>query len=259
MTPADRFSAAVTLALELPTPEAIWRAILATADDGLRAANYEARVRGGGATAVEDPDTGETYSIHLTTTERTALRDRHDDQGEGLILSRARERFIDAIAALNAICVDAGAPDSWDDATKDAHILYETGVLQAAIDTGRDVMGWINQTENAVRDVRGVHDRHMPHTPSDTDRLINGDPICLSHARIGDYERPRHGKLHICKTCYDLLAKVGNPAEQHHDPHAWPPIDLLREHADMERTGRRKDYRTELNLWLERRGARRSA
>lgn len=233
---AETFRLLVDDALALD-PDAIRSTIRSTIDDGLRAARYD-------GTGGRDAD----QSSHP---ERMAIHGRRDPAWADLdLIDHHAERFICAVTELALRSHSRGAPRSWDEAVQDAHLLAEMDAVGILERTGQRPSRWVHQAGDAVHDLALIGRRHMARVPDGFDRLMSGDPVCLSHARIGDYERPRHGKLVLCKTCRDLIAQVAEPTEVHRDSQWWPSMDLLREHADMERTGRRTDYQRARVEWI---------
>ena len=206
-------------------------------------------VSGGGTS---DP-TATTAISRLTSTRRDT------DASDLAQLGRSVDAAVRAVATIASRCRAGKPPQDWHQAVKDAHLMAELRIVQSALDVGVEIGRPVFDFHDAVLTIQRIHDGHCAHLPDATAKLATGDPICLSHARIGDYDRPRWRNHHVCRTCHDLLAEIGNPSELHNDPDAWPAVELLREHADMERTGRRVDYRRERTAWIESRTRRRSA
>jgi hypothetical protein len=240
-----RLAKAVHRAVGLPTPAAIARTILASttgAHNGLRAATYEARVRGTGVDSDTDDD-----RVRLTTVERLAAArmDRTSDDrtelGHLRDLSRASQRFVDAIGALDAICLDAAPPDTWEQALHDANLLCEVGYVTAALDIGADVTGWCLQACDSVATVAEVAGWYKPRTATAWERYKrNGgraDEVCEIHAALDPpIFKPKHGIPQLCKTCADLTRLAGQR----------PPVELVRL---LERGGQ-IEYRNARSRWL---------
>ena len=251
-SPLERFANAVQLAHDLPHPTAIYHAIMAgtrDVDDGLRAASYDGdRVSASSASshpermvARRNPD----LFPRDDDAPPQPLR-RRDGRDDLLALRRATDRALDAIAALNAECCDAGQPDTWDEAIKDAHLLHEQGYLRAAVDVGRNVDAWALRFAHAIDTVRAVHDSWLPHAP--TQGLAEENHAwCRSHERI-DVKRPRVTRL-LCQQCWrDVqdLETLGAPVELQNDPAMWPSEAML----EAREAGRRVLFGKEQQRWL---------
>lgn len=199
---------------------------------------------------ISDP-TASTVVARLSVAERGGNPDRElADIGK---LNTAVANFVRHVAAVADATTDMDAPATWEEAITAGHFMIELDVITAALGVGVRLGRTIDRTAESVLTVQRIHDGHCAHPPDPFAQLA-GEEICLSHARIGDYERSRHGKLCVCKVCYDMMAKVGPPAEAHNDPDAWPSITLLRAHAHMELTGQRVDYRREVSVWVDQKG-----
>lgn len=240
MNPASTFAKTASRAMQLPVPAAIARLILASteaAHNGLRAATYEARTSGTG------------HDVHLTHPEVGAERriERGDKDSRRPLddlrdLSKASERFVDAIAALNAECLDAPPPETWDEAVKDADHLAEHDLIEAALDVGRDVTGWVKQANTATIDIGHVWKRYAPRasTPWERYKRAGGraDEVCDIHVSLKPpmFKR-KHGREQLCKTCADLKRTAGQR----------PPVDLIHtlEH------GTQLEYRKARSRWFQ--------
>jgi hypothetical protein len=255
-TTLERFAAAVTLAVGLPHPTVIYRAIMASTpdvDDGLRAASYDGDGRGGTSSShpermlerrnpemFRDPD---PKAI-------TAPARRRNDRDDLIRLNRSTTTVLDAVAALNAECCDAGQPDTWDEAIHCANLLEQQGYLAAAIDVGRDVDAWAMRFVHAVDTVRAVHDSWMAHAPGQSIAEEN-DPWCQSHFRIG--ARTDRLTRKLCRFCWDQLAdleELGERVVLQEERANWPSEAMLRAHAE----GRMVDLKRERTAWLKDRG-----
>lgn len=222
---AERWVAAANAAVEMSTPSEIV-AHIRTADapdDGLRAANYEARVRTGHL-ADSHPE-----RMAIDPHQTPAIRESWKRRDE-IAVARHGLRFIDAISAINA-ARDHGTVDNWDDAVHDANILAELHngeFIASAVDTSDDLAPF-HDTVRAI-DVltKLAHRWGCPHVASIQERLRHPD-VCLSHARI-DVERPVCGRLVLCKMCRDCIAKWADPLTEHRDPDAWPTNEMLAAH-----------------------------
>lgn len=203
-----------------------------------------------------EPVSGGGTSDPTATAAIRAVSHPRDDLADIPKLHQAVSGFVSAVASISLQCMSGPPPTRWSEAVQTARLLAN-GPLAAALDVGIRLDRHIYRADEAVLTIRRIHDGHMAHKPDDSAKLMTGDPVCLSHARIGDYDRRRWTDHRVCRVCHDLLAQVGNPSELDNDPDAWPPVELLREHADMERTGRRTDYRRERTLWIERMTSRR--
>lgn len=224
-------------AARLLDPDNIRATIRATIDDGLRAANYD----GVGGRSAE-------VSSHP---ERVALNPRKDSSWTDLdLIDHHVNRFVTAVAELARRSRSGRPCDDWEEAVRDAHLLAEMDAVSVLDTSGQRPGRWVHQAGDAIHDITLIRDRHCARIPTRTDLLLSGDPVCLSHARIGDYEHARHGDLVLCKTCRDLVAQVARPPEVHKDSDWWPSTDLLREHAEMERTGKRADYQRARSEWI---------
>lgn len=255
-----RFVAAVELALVLPHPTDIYRAILTgtiDVDDGLRGTAYDGdRTSGGGQTSsvermLERKHPGQFPKDDDDQPGKWGARtDRSKD--DLLHLRRATDRVLDSIAALNAECCAAGQPDDWDDALKCAHLLHETGMLQAAIDLGRDVDSWALRFCHAIDTVRAIRDSWMAHEAPD-DIAEQNFVWCQSHARLNLKEKRTSRRL--CTWCWrhvqDLAEFSDHPAVvlQEQDDN-WPSVEMIRAKQDQ----RRVLYDKEHALWLRAHG-----
>jgi hypothetical protein len=283
VTPLERYTAAVELAIKLPTPQSISRTILADTpdvDDGLRAASYDGDRTTGGTTSShpermlaqrhpgqfprdeDDPDTPGTWGP----------RHHSNRPADDLLrLSKASERAVEAIASLLAEVLDQGYdPDSydWDDATKDAHLIAEHRngeTLRAALDLGRNVTYWLDRYSHAIDTVRAVHDTWLPHAPAQGLAEAN-QPWCRPCQRIKLYNgepllRQRVTKV-CCQRCWrdiqDLEGFVldanGHPipaVELQNDPAMWPSEAMTKARED----GRRVLADRERQAWLRGHGA----
>lgn len=250
MTVAQLFSRVATLAMELdlvtdPGPPMV------TGPEAIRAVIYDTAGGwpGGGS---GEPVTGGGMSDPTSTAAIRAITSTaRDDTADLVNLEHAVAKFVTAVGAISHKC-KGDRPDTWPEAVKDCHLLDSAGMIQAAADVGVDLFRDVDRAHDAVTTIRRIHDGHCPHIPDDGAKLMTGDPICLSHARIGDYDRPRYGRLHVCQHCYDMMESVCRPAENHSDSEWWPSVEMLRAHADKERTGKRADYNRERALWVER-------
>lgn len=266
-----RFATAVDLALTLPHPTEIYRAIMSGSsevDDGLKGTSYDS-----------DRTTGGTSSSHP---ERMLARkhpgqfpkdagsekypDWEDEPGtwgartdrardDLLHLRRATDRVLDAVSALVAECIDAGTPDDWEDALKAAHTLHDAGYLAAAIDVGRNVDGWALRFIHGIDTVRAIRDSWMAHTLDASDLgLVKAHRWCRSHERVKDakgkpLEKARDTAL-LCRWCYrhvEDLAEFSDETavELQRDPKCWPSEAMVA--ADEQ--GRRVLYDKEEAAW----------
>lgn len=244
-SPDLRLAKAVHRAIGLPAPATIARTILASttgAHNGLRAATYEARVRGTGVDSDTDDD-----RVRLTVTERLAAarmdgtRDNRTELGHLRDLSRASQHFVDAIGALEAICLDAPPPDTWEQALHEANLLCEAGYVSAALDVGADVTSWCNQACDAIDTVSAIATRYQPRSATAWERYKrNGgraDEVCEIHVALDPpMFKPKHGIPQLCKTCADLTRIAGQR----------PPVELIR---ILERGGQ-IEYRNARSRWL---------
>jgi hypothetical protein len=271
----DRFRRAVDLALTLPDPVDIYRAILAGSrevDDGLRATGHGGgQSRGGersshperqlerrqpGQFPKNDDEEADPDAWEEKRGAWNARTDRARD--DMLALNRAATRVLDCMATLNAECCDAGQPDTWAEALQDAHLLLETGTLQAAIDVGRHIDATALRFCFAVDTVRAVRDSWMAHDAPQGMAETN-QAWCRPHLRI-DVKRPRVTKV-CCQQCWrdirDLEGQVlddhGRPipaVELQTDPTNWPSEAMQRARED----GRRVLFEKEQAAWMRSRG-----
>lgn len=245
------FNRATTIAIDLDRttypgpphttgPDAIAAIIRTTATSHTRSAGGEP-VTGGG---IGDP----TSAAAL----RAIARPQRDELRDILRLDIEVAFAVAATARITRNCTSDPAPHNWPTMIATVRQLRSRKLLEAAIDVGVDLLRDVGRYHDAITTIARIHDGHCAHTPDDTAKLATGDPVCMSHARIGDYDRPRYRQHRVCRVCHDLLAQIGNPSELDNDPDAWPPVELLREYADMERTGKRVDYRRMRSDWIER-------
>lgn len=235
MNLAEMWSELVDQAMELD-PDQIRRSILATRDDGLRATSYDGpRVMGG------------TVDSHP---ERLAMHPPTDHTDADLrLLDSLVGSYVQAVAEIAARSRSGRPCATWEEAVKDHHLLDQMDAV-SILERIESPRRWVLKAGDALHDLARLERRHSRRVPDPVDLMLTGDPVCLSHARIGDYERPRHGGLVLCKTCRDLVAAVAEPTEVHKDSMWWPPVELLREHAHMERTGVRAEYRRLRAEWI---------
>lgn len=244
MTTLERFAEAVTLAVALPSPAVILERITEDeVDDGLRATSYDGdRIAGGSGKSHPErmlearnpeqfpPD--DPNKPPRTRRSSTAPRDRAR-------LEQAQENAIDAIAALNAECCDAGMPETWEEATTDANVIHETGMLKAAIDVGRDVERWAMRYVHAIDTVRAVHDAWMPHEPPQglAEENIAWCRPCL---RI-DEKRKRITKV-CCQRCWrDILDLEGFITDDDGEPIPAVELQLQPRYWPSEAMGRARE------------------
>lgn len=267
-TTIEQFAAAVTLAVALPSPSLIYRAIMAgtpEVDDGLRGTAYDGdRTSGGGGSShverqVERRNPGQFPTKDAKGNEDNweAVRGQWDSRSHGLRagdellrLKRATDRAMEAISALNAECCDAGQPDTWEEAIQCANILEQQGYIQAAIDVGRNVDSAAMRFVHAIDTVRAVRDSWMAHAPAQGLAEANY-AWCQSHGRIGAEEKRTTRKL--CRWCWDQmadLAELGEPVVLQEDTANWPSEGMLRAMAE----GRLVDVKRERNDWIRSRG-----
>lgn len=259
-----RFSAAVDLALTLPHPTAIYRAILSgtrEVDDGLKGTSYDGhKTTGGTPSSHPERMLERKHPGQFPADEGTEKYPDWEDQpgqwgartdraaDDLLHLRRATDRVLDAIATLNAECCDAGQPDTWDEALQDAHTLVEAGFLSAAIDVGRHVDAEALRFAHAIDTVRAIRDSWLPHAPAQG--LIEANfAWCRPHLQIG-VQVKRETKV-CCRTCYrwieDLeLGGLGQAVELQLERRYWPTEDMLRSNAD----GRRAMVARDRRDWL---------
>lgn len=221
-------------AMELD-PDAIRTSIRTTVDDGLRAARYDGA---GGRSA----DT----SSHP---ERQALNTRRDPSWADLAAVDHHEaRFVTAVAELAIRSHSHGAPETWAEAVKDAHLLAEMdaiGVLERI--PGEKPARWVHQAGDALHDLELIARRHLTRIPTDFDRnheSVN-DATCRNHLRIGASEK-RATKM-LCDWCYrhvgDLeLAGLGPAVDLQHDPAMWPSEGMLRAEGRVALGRERRDW-----------------
>jgi hypothetical protein len=266
-TPLEQFTAAVELAMKLPTPQVISRAILSgtpEVDDGLRAASYDGdRVTGGTSgshpermLAVRNPDMFPRDNPEHPESREKAPRTRGNGNraSDDLYrLSKASERIVEAVSSLLAEVLDTGCPDlteyAWDDAIKDAHLIAEHNngeTFTAAVDLGRHVIKWVDRFTNAVDTVRAIRDSWMAHDPSQGLAESN-QAWCRPHLRI-DIKRKRVSAV-CCQQCWrDIqdLEQLGAPVDLQRDPKNWPSEPMLRARED----GRTALFQKERQAWL---------
>lgn len=252
-----RFAAAVELALGLPHPTAIYRAIMSgtrDVDDGLKGTAYDGdRTAGGTSSSHPERMLARKHPGQFPTDDNPDQRgtwgassDRaRDDLSH---LHRATLRAMDAVVTLNAECSAAEAPDDWDDTLKCAHLLHETGMLQAALDVGRDVDAAALRFSHAIDTVRAIRDSWMAHAPQQGLAEANF-AWCRPHLTIG-VQVKRETKV-CCRTCYrwieDLqLGGIGDAVELQLERRYWPSEDMLRSNA----AGRRAMVARDRRDWL---------
>lgn len=241
-TPIQRFEEAVDTAHAMPTPHRISMDILAFCgpDTGLRAATYEARIRG--SASVDDDD---TTTVGLTPVERLALaklitdrntpRSTKSEAKDLIRVSDAASQAMDAIATLNAVCIDEGQPDGWDDATRYALYLAERkcnrpehrdighhcdgpSIASTALGMAdiRDVVhGGINDYRRGINNLVSVC---ALYNPRDANPWLvfkqnggNIDSLCDVHASLTPpVFRDRYRKKStLCRQCHELAPIVG--------------------------------------------------
>ena len=257
-TSPQRFARALTAAEALPTPRQLAARIMSStpgADNGLRAASYEARVSGSSA-AASQPEREAERRMERTQTTPLGLDDLR-------ALNRAGTRVLDAIDALAADCLDAGTVDTWEEALHVAHLLNETvhanscprnrcdcrSRLEDGLAVGYSLDGWITQFVGAVHDLRAIHRRYSRRAPTRYQQSgLKADEVCEFCALL----RPpvyveRQGNLRGCRHCEDIRRKAGE----------YQPLELLQQYHDH-RSGRitQTAYRRALSDWFQSVGAR---
>lgn len=237
MTLAHTFTRTLVEARRLDVP-ALRTTITSTQDDGLRAASYDGPLA-----------RSASVSSHP---ERMALHDRPDRTADDLgLVDHHAARFVGAVYELATRSHSGPFPNDWRTAVIGARRLVAMDAIGVLETSGQRPARFVHQAGDAVHDLVLIAGRHMRRVPDDFDKLLSGDAVCLSHARIGDYVRPRHGSLVLCRICRDLVGQVARPTEVHKDSEWWPTTDLLREHAEMERTGKRADYQRVRSEWID--------
>ena len=261
-TTLERFAAAIELARSLPGPADIYRAILTGSrevDDGLRAANYDGTRSGSDRSSHPEKVLASRHPGQFPRDDEPDWEDIKGSWGnrtdrardDMLALRRATDRALDAIADLNDMCCSRGHPSDWDAALKDAHILCDTGYLQAALDVGRNADAPVIRFSHAIDTVRAVRDSWMAHQPQEGLGLVEREGLCRSHERIG-VKRPRVSRL-LCQQCWrDILdlEQLGEPVELQMDPGNWPTETMLKARED----GRTVLLQKERQTWLRHHG-----
>lgn len=248
-TLAERFANAATLAHMLTPPATIIARICADpVDTGLRAANLDGKIRGGD---------------HASHPERMAERRKPDVsrlRDDAIDVRRAADTAVNAIAQLLArgrhIHVDPTSY-TWADATKDAHLLAELGIVDTLLDldhdrsTRRIVISYLE----AIASISQISRRWPKHTgraPTDieaayTDDLADEDccRICLLVEPRGRIRIERRKGERLCRTCGDLRRAAGG---------IDPPADLIGIWHDCDRKGQSLRWRNARGRWLESQG-----
>ena len=252
-----RFAQAVDLALTLPHPTDIYRAILTSTpdvDDGLKGTSYDGDRTSGGTTSTHPErmlarkHPGQ-FPADDAEDQRGRWGGRTDRSKDDLLhLRRATDRVLDSIAALNAECCDAGQPDDWDDALKCAHLLHETGTLAAAYDVGRDVDAWALRFCHAIDTVRAIRDSWMAHDAPEDIAEANF-AWCHSHARLNLKEKRTSRRL--CTWCWRHILDLAEfsdlaAVELQEDQTNWPSEAMIQAKQDQ----RRVLYDREHAAWL---------
>ena len=235
--PPARFAAALRTAEQLPTPRELAARVMSSTDgahNGLRAANYEGRVSGGGSNLTQPEREAEA---RIAGKERRGSH-RPDGLDDLIAINRAGTRALDAVDALAAECLDVGTAEDWDDALHTAHLLNETihakgcnregcdcrNRLEDGLAVGYDLTGWVEQFARAVVDLRAVHRRYTRRAPTRWEQSdLGADEVCEFCARL---KPPRYverqGKLRGCRHCEDMRRRAGE----------YMPLDLLQTYYD---------------------------
>jgi hypothetical protein len=261
----EQFTQAIALAATLPDPADIYRAILAGSrevDDGLRATGH-----GGGHTSGGERSSHPERQLERRQPGQFPTNEKHEADPDAwehkpgtwgqrtdrarddmLALNKAATRVLDSIATLNAVCCDAGQPDTWAEAIHDANLLAETGMLQAALDVGRNVDADAIRFAHAVDTVRAIRDSWMAHQAPQSVAEANY-VWCLSHARLNLEEKRSTRKL--CRWCYRHVEDIAEfsdrtAVELQEDDTCWPSEAMIR----AKEQGRPVLYDKEHQAWL---------
>lgn len=191
--------------------------IRSTIDDGLRAIRYDSA---GGRSA--------DVSSHP---ERMALRDRRDPSEDDLrLIDHHESRFVAAVAELAMRSHSRGAPETWDEAVKDAHLLAEMdaiGILERI--PGEKPAKWVHAAGDALHDLELIRRRHATRDADDWERSFTSDlddnqccRVCLRlRLRVKAHARG------LCQGCWKLSQDSrrhtadGEPVD--------PPVELIEE------------------------------
>lgn len=240
---SDLASTWATIAADamLLDPAAIRATIRSTLDDGLRAASYD----GAGGRSAD-------VSSHP---ERVALNPRRDPSWADLdAIDHHVSRFVTAVAELAIRSHSNGAPEDWDEAVQDAHLLAEMdaiGVLERI--PGQKVRRWVEMAGDAIHDLTLIARRHASgRAPTEDEKhweRTNPNDVCSWHLAVhARHRRPRRPGSNVCETCAALVI-----AGQGARPPAW----LLE--AEVDREGKPKAWTAALSRWLDELGVVRSA
>lgn len=253
-TLAERFTAAVELAMAMDTPAQILRRILADpADNGLRAAALDGKIRGGDKLS---------HPERMSTDERRRP-DTQRHQDDAITLARTAEVVAECVVGLLDVCLHK-SPDiseySWGEALKDGHLLAEMGLVDAAlsVDVDRTTTRTVERFCEAVQDLAHLAKRWPKRTgraPSDieaswTSGLADEDccRICLTVEPLGALRVERH-RGDLCRVCYELRQASGG---------IEPPEWLIAVWHDCDRKGQSVQWRNARERWLESVGVRAS-
>lgn len=257
-----RFARSLRIADQLPEPRDIARRIMQAspgAHNGLRAASYDGKVKGGSTTSHPERVAEERTKAN-TATELDHLRR----------VSKSGLNALDAVAALNAECVDGGQPDTWDEALKIGMLLLEPqhpqlpsdpeaaaawhathpkgcdclSLMEAADEVGRELDVWVDRFDRAVKDLRKVHQHYLPHEASRWQQVkesgIRADEICDICASLDPpvYIAVRNKAFLLCRHCNDLRLEHGERPTRE--------VKQAYHHSDSQ-----LDYRRALSRWAD--------
>lgn len=283
-TLAERFAAAVDVALKLDTPSQVLRRILADpVDNGLRAASYDGKIRGGSpeshpermAEAPARPAGGAHISaaVDLSATSTRVLEAALGllDLFEGRSPAVEDYRWDDALHDMHMLAtrVDADAaralrrkrndddpePDEPDPQPLEIEIKLATEVatcdMTGEIPEALPIHATMGEFCQAMLEYHEVVRFVEAHPPSQyqQDRTTQW---CRNHARLGVQEK-RHTRA-LCRWCWRQvqdLEPLGDPVLLQLDPLLWPSDEMLRAHIDQrvkDTSAHRRDWLVSLGL-----------
>lgn len=214
---------AQAMAFDLPRLRAT---IHDTADDGLRAANYE----GAGGRSAD-------VSSHP---ERHALNERRDPTRNDLTLVDHHVcRYIAAVYEIATRSHSGPFPNDWRTARIGAKRLDDMAAIEVLETTGQRPARWVHQAGDALHDLELLAGRHLARKANDHERSwtsgLADEQCCRVCLELGlRIERKARG---LCQPCLRLKTDLAAELACDIDDAADPPPELLEEFRRINNPG----------------------